>query len=214
LSDVCEFLTTLIEGRSKIVSKHSAFLVAVAAVTIVLATATPAQAAEETYSIDTNHTHATFAFQHLGFSTFHGKVPARRGTVVIDREARTGRVEVEFDPNAVATGVPKFDEHLRSPDFFEVAKHPTATFKSSRMTFDDKGTPKTVVGDLTIKGISKPVTLQVNSFNCGNHPMAKVPACGANASASIKRSDYAMAFALPAVPDEIKLEIEVEAMKK
>jgi polyisoprenoid-binding protein YceI len=196
------------------VIKHSSVLVAVVTVTFALATASLAQAAEETYSVDTNHTHATFAFEHLGFSTFHGKVPARGGSVVIDREARTGRVDVEFDPNAVATGVPKFEEHLRSPDFFEVAKHPTATFKSSQITFDDKGTPKTVVGDLTIKGITKPVTLQVNSFNCGTHPMAKVPACGANASASIKRSDYGMAFAIPAVPDEIKLEIEVEAMKK
>ena len=195
-------------------SKQSAVLVAVVTVTSALVTATVAHAAEETFSVDTNHTHATFAFQHLGFSTFHGKVPTRGGTVVIDREARTGRVDVEFDPNAVATGVPKFDEHLRGPDFFEVAKHPTATFKSSRITFDDKGTPKTVIGDLTIKGITRPVTLQVSSFNCGNHPMAKVPACGANASASIKRSDYDMSFALPAVPDEIKLEIEVEAMKK
>ena len=193
--------------------KH-AFIVAVAALATPLALATVARAAEETYTVDTNHTHATFAFQHLGFSTFHGKVPARGGTVVIDRAAKTGRVDVEFDPNAVATGVPKFEEHLRSADFFEVAKHPTATFKSSRMTFDDKGSPMTVLGDLTIKGITKPVTLQVTSFHCGDHPMAKVPACGANATASIKRSDYGMSFALPAVPDEIGLEIEIEAMQK
>ncbi|HXW09231.1 MAG TPA: YceI family protein [Steroidobacteraceae bacterium] len=187
---------------------------AVVALACTFAGATVARAAEEAYTIDTNHTHATFAFQHLGFSTFHGKVPAKGGTVVIDREARTGRVAVEFDPNAVATGVPKFDEHLRSADFFEVAKHPTASFKSSRITFDEKGAPKTVIGDLTIKGITKPVTLQVTSFHCGDHPMAKVPACGANATASIKRSDYDMSFALPAVPDEIGLEIEIEAMKK
>jgi polyisoprenoid-binding protein YceI len=178
------------------------------------AVASVARAAEETYSADPNHTHATFAFQHLGFSTFHGKVPARSGTVVIDRAAKTGRVEVEFDPNAIATGVPRFDEHLRSPDFFEVEKHPLATFKSSRMTFDEQGAPKTVDGELTIKGISKPVTLEVTNFNCGDHPMAKVPACGANATASIKRSEFNMGYAIPAVPDEIKLEIEIEAMQK
>jgi polyisoprenoid-binding protein YceI len=193
--------------------KHSV-VAAVVALTCTFVGPTVAAAAEVSYSIDTNHTHATFAFQHLGFSTFHGKVPARGGTVVIDRAARSGRVDVEFDPNAVATGVPKFDDHLRSADFFEVAKHPTATFKSSQITFDDEGTPRTVVGDLTIKGITKPVTLQVTSFHCGDHPMAKVPACGANATASIKRSDYDMSFALPAVPDEIKLEIEIEAMQK
>jgi polyisoprenoid-binding protein YceI len=171
------------------------------------------QAAETTYSIDPNHTHATFAFQHLGFSTFHGKVPARAGTIVLDRAAKSGRVDVEFDPKAVATGVPKFEEHLRSPDFFEVARHPTASFKSSKITFDND-VPKTIAGDLTIKGITRPVTLQVQSFHCADHPMAKVPACGANATASIKRSDYGMVYALPAVPDEIKLEIEVEAMQK
>ena len=70
--------------------------------------------AAETYSIDPNHTHATFAFQHLGFSTFHGKIPARTDTVTMDLAAKTGRVDVEFDPNALVTGVPEFDEHLRS----------------------------------------------------------------------------------------------------
>lgn len=169
-------------------------------------------AGETTYAIDPNHTHATFAFQHLGFSTFHGKVPARTGTIVIDRAAKTGRVDVEFDPGAVATGVPKFEDHLRSADFFEVAKHPTATFKSSKLTFEND-VPKEVAGELTIKGITKPMTLQVRSFHCADHPMAKVPACGANATAAIKRSDYGMTFALPAVPDEITLEIEVEAMQ-
>ena len=173
----------------------------------------PLRAAETTYSIDPNHTHATFAFQHLGVSTFHGKLPARTGTIVLDRAAKTGRVDVEFDPGAVATGVPKFEEHLRSPDFFEVTKHPTATFKSSRVTFEND-VPKEVAGNLTIKGITKPVTLQVRSFHCADHPMAKVPACGPNATAAIKRSDYGMSYALPAVPDEIKLEIEVEAMQK
>lgn len=187
-------------------------IVAIAVVSTVCSSPA-AWTAETTYAIDPNHTHATFAFQHLGFSTFHGKVPARTGTIVLDRVAKTGRVDVEFDPNAVATGVPKFEEHLRGADFFEVARHPTASFKSSKVTFDND-VPKEVEGQLTIKGITKPVTLQVRSFHCGDHPMAKVPACGANATAAIRRSDYGMTFALPAVPDEITLEIEVEAMQK
>jgi polyisoprenoid-binding protein YceI len=169
--------------------------------------------AAETYSIDPNHTHATFAFQHLGFSMFHGKVPASTGTIVLDRSAKTGKIDVEFDPKALVTGVPKFDEHLRSGDFFEVAKHPSATFKSSKLVFEND-VPKEVEGELTIKGITKAVTLRVNSFHCGDHPMAKVPACGANATASINRSDFGMSYALPAVPDEIALEIEVEAMQQ
>jgi polyisoprenoid-binding protein YceI len=109
--------------------------------------------------------------------------------------------------------VRKFDEHLRSRDFFEVEKNPSASFKSSRITFEGDA-PASVTGDLTIKGVSKPVVLKIESFSCGQHPMMKVPACGANAVATIKRSDYGMTYALPAVKDEITLIIEVEATQK
>lgn len=169
--------------------------------------------AADTYSVDKNHTHATFSFQHLGFSTFHGKVPAREGTIVLDRAQKTGTVDVAFDLEDVVTGVPKFDDHLRSQDFFEVEKHPTATFKSGKVTFQGD-TPTALTGDLTIKGVTKPVTLQITSFKCAQHPMLKVPACGANATAKIKRSDFGLSYALPAVPDEIALMIEVEALSK
>jgi polyisoprenoid-binding protein YceI len=172
-----------------------------------------AASAAETYSVDGNHTHATFSFQHLGFSTFQGKVPARSGSIVLDRAQRTGSAEVVFDLQGVATGVAKFDEHLRGKDFFEVDRNPTATFKSSRITFQGD-MPASVEGNLTLKGITKPVTLQVTSFKCAQHPMMKVPACGANATARIKRSDFGLGYALPAVPDEIGLMIEVEAMTK
>jgi polyisoprenoid-binding protein YceI len=169
-----------------------------------------AASAADTYSIDANHTHATFSFEHLGFSTFYGKIPSQRGTVTLDRARKTGEVEVAFDLNGITTGVKKFDDHLRSKDFFEVETHPTATFKSNKITF--KGdTPDSLSGELTIKGITKPVTLKVTSFHCGQHPMSKAPACGANATATINRSDFGLTYALPAVKDQIKLDIEVEA---
>jgi polyisoprenoid-binding protein YceI len=171
-----------------------------------------AQAAE-TYVVDTNHTHATFAFQHLGFSTFHGKIPAQGGTVTLDPAQKTGTIEVVFDVKGIVTGVPKFDDHLRGKDFFLVEQHPTATFRSNRITFDGDA-PAGVAGELTIKGITKPVTLDVTSFKCAPHPMMKVPACGANATAKIKRSDYGMTYAMPAVPDEIELVVEIEATAK
>lgn len=170
--------------------------------------------AADTYHVDANHTHATFRFQHLGLSNFDGKIPAKSGSLVLDRAQKTGSVEVVFDLEKIATGVAKFDDHLRSADFFETGKNPTATFKSSKVTFEgDK--PATIAGDLTIKGITKPVTLKVTSFNCvDQHPMAKVAACGGNATASIKRSDFGLRYALPAVKDEITLDVEVEALKK
>lgn len=170
--------------------------------------------AAETYSIDPNHTHATFSFQHLGLSTFDGKIPAKNGTIVLDRVQKTGTMEVVFDLEGVSTGVPKFDDHLRSGDFFEVEKHPTATFKADKILFDGEA-PTSVAGNLTIKGVTQPVTLKVTSFKCVDaHPMAKVPACGANATATIKRSEFGLSYALPAVRDEIALQIEVEAMRK
>jgi len=169
--------------------------------------------AADTYSIDPNHTHATFSFLHLGFSTFKGKIPAERGTIVLDRERQTGSVDVVFNVKGIATGVSEFDDHLRGKDFFLVDRYPTATFKSTKVTFRNDE-PSTVTGNLTIKGISKPVTLQVTSFNCGQHPMEKMPACGGNASATIKRSDFGLNYALPLVRDEIGLEIEVEAIRK
>lgn len=169
--------------------------------------------AADTYSIDPNHTHATFSFQHLGFSTFHGKIPAKSGTIVLDAAQQRGTIDVAFDVAAIATGVPKFDQHLQSKDFFETDTHQTATFKSSKVTFTGDA-PTAVSGDLTIKGMTKPVTLQVTSFKCGPHPMMKAPACGANATGQIKRSEFGLSYAAPAVPDEIGLIIEVEAIKK
>jgi polyisoprenoid-binding protein YceI len=167
----------------------------------------------DTYAVDPNHTGVVFAFKHLGFSTFHGKIPATGGTIVLDRAQKTGTAEITFDIKTIATGVPKFDEHLRSPDFFDVAQWSTATFKSTQMTFKGDA-PASVTGDLTIKGKTKPVTLQITSFKCGDHPMLKVPACGANATAKIKRSDFGLEKSAPAVSDDMDLAIEVEAAAK
>lgn len=181
--------------------------------TVLLGSACAVAHAADTYAVDPFHTSATFSFQHLGLSTFYGKIPAQSGSVTLDRTAKSGNIDVVFDLKGVATGVPKFDDHLRAADFFEVDKHPTATFKSNKVTF--KGDqPATIAGDLTIKGVTKPVTLQVTSFACAEHPMMKVPACGANASATIKRSDFGLSYALPAVKDEIKLDVEIEATLK
>jgi polyisoprenoid-binding protein YceI len=182
-------------------------------IAVLLVTCGTAVSAADTYSIDPAHTHATFSFQHMGFSTFHGKIPAQSGTIVLDAAKKTGSIDVQFELKSISTGVPKFDQHLQSKDFFEVTAHPTASFKSTKVAF--KGdSPSSISGDLTIRGVTKPVTLEVTGFKCGPHPMMKVAACGANATATIKRSEFGLGYALPAVADEIGLMIEVEAMKK
>jgi polyisoprenoid-binding protein YceI len=173
---------------------------------------TGAYAADE-YTIDPSHTAATFAFKHFGYSTFQGKIPAQSGTIVLDRAQKAGTVDIVFNIKSIATGVPKFDDHLRSKDFFDAENNATATFKSNQVVFAGDA-PSSVTGDLTIKGITKPVTLKITSFHCADHPMKKTPACGADATAQIKRSDFGLGQYAPHVSDELPLTIEVEAAKK
>ena len=132
---------------------------------------------------------------------------------MIDRKARTGSVEVSIDAKSVNTGFPLFDEHIQGEDFFNTAAYPSITFKSTRVKFK-KDKPVAVDGDLTIKGVTRPVTLTVTSFQAMPHPIFKKDALGANAVTRIKRSDFNMAKYTPHVSDEVTLSIAVEAVKE
>lgn len=180
-----------------------------ATATLFLAAALPAAAAD-TYAIDRTHTFASYEISHLGFSTSRGRFDSSDGSIVLDLAKKTAEVSVTIDVNSINTGVVKLDEHLKSPDFFDAAKYPTITFKSTEARFKgDKLTALT--GDLTLHGVTKPVNLKVKSFACKEHPMKKVPACGADAVATLKRSDWGITTYVPAVGDEVKLSIQVEA---
>lgn len=168
--------------------------------------------AADSYSMDPQHTYAHFSVNHLGFSTMQGRFDKSSGKVILNRAAKNGSVDVTIEAASITTGFGKRDDHLRSPDFFNVAEFPNLTYKSSAVRF--KGdTPVSVEGNLTLLGVTKPVTLTIHSFKCGNHPMNKKELCGADASAQIKRSDFGMKFGLPNVGDDIKLVFEVEAYK-
>jgi polyisoprenoid-binding protein YceI len=179
-----------------------------------------ASAAPETYSLDPAHTIPNFTVQHLGMSTVYGHFERASGKVVIDRAAKTGSVEVKIPTATISTGDAKRldgtrsrDEHLRTTDFFNVAEFPEMTFKSTKMNFDgDK--LRSVDGTLTLLGVSKPVTLTATSFNCGANVMSKKEMCGGDLSATIKRSDFGMKYAVPAISDEVKLIIAVEGYKE
>lgn len=186
--------------------KRLAALIALAAV------ATSAQAAPETYTIDNSHTYPHFTYTHLGFSKQTHKFDKTTGTVVLDRAAKSGSVDVTIDARSVNTGYALFNEHIQAADYFDTAKYPTLTFKSSKMTFNGDE-PASLVGDLTIKGVTKPVTLTLTHFKCMPHPMLKVPACGANATATVKRSEFNMGKNVPYVGDEITLTLAIEAVK-
>ncbi len=170
-------------------------------------------AASETYVIDTNHSKPRFEYSHFGYSTQLSRFDTVKGSVTLDRAAKTGSVDVEIDAKSVDTGYSVFNGHIQGEDFFDTAKYPTITFKSNKMKFDgDKLVA--VDGDLTIKGITKPVTLTVTSFLCMPHPIMKKDACGANATTIVKRSDFNMSKYVPYVSDEVTLTLPVEAIKQ
>ncbi len=169
--------------------------------------------AAEKYTIDPAHTYPNFKISHLGFSTMHGRFGKTEGELTIDWENNTGSVNIVIDAASVDTGMKKRDDHLRSPDFLNAAEFPEITYVSDDITIHPDKTA-TVNGELTIMGVSKPVTLDVKSINCGEHPMQKgTYVCGFDAEGKIKRSDFGVSYALPAVGDEMELEIEVEAKR-
>jgi polyisoprenoid-binding protein YceI len=170
-----------------------------------------ALAAPVTYTVDTSHTFPRFSYSHFGYSTQLSSFSKSRGSVVLDADARSGSVDITIDTRSVYTGSADFDGHIQGEDFLDTAKHPTATFKSTRVVFDgDK--PKNIDGVLTIKGVSKPVNLTVTSFQAMPHPMRKKPALGANAFAMIKRSDFNAGKFAPYVGDEVRIDIAIEAI--
>ena len=166
----------------------------------------------DSYTIDPSHTYPNFTINHLGFSTMHGRFDKTSGTLELDQAKGTGSVNIVVDMASVNTGFKKRDDHLRSPDFFNAKEFPTMTFKSTKVVFKDKGA--VVTGNLTIMGTTKSVKLDVASINCGVHPFNKKHVCGFDATTRIKRSDYGIKYGLPAIGDEMNIEIEVEAVKK
>jgi len=170
-------------------------------------------AAPETYTLEPNHTFPRFSYSHFGYSTQLSRFDKTTGTIVIDREAKTGSVDVTIDTTSVDTGSPLFDEHIQGPEFLDTAQFPTATFKSTAMKFHGD-TPVSVTGNLTLKGITKPVTLEIESFKCMPHPILKKDACGANATAMVKRTEFNMGKYVPHVGNEVTLSIAVEAVKQ
>ena len=183
-------------------------LVAVA----IAASSFAAVAAPETYVMDGSHTFPRFSYSHFGYSTQLSHFDKTSGKIVIDKAAKSGSVDVTIDMKSVNTGSALFNGHIQGEDFLDTAKYPTITYKSTKVNFDgDK--PATIEGNLTVKGITKPVTLTVTSFHCMDHPMLKKPACGANATATIKRTEFNAGKYAPYVGDEVKLTIAVEAYK-
>ena len=167
-------------------SASALLLAAVAAVAAV-----PANAAPTAYAIDPAHTFPSFEADHMGISVWRGKLNKSSGKVLYDKAAGTGTVEIVTELASIDFGMNALATWARGKDFFDVKKHPRAVFKGSLQSPVD-GVPTQVVGELTLHGVTRPLTLAVHSLKCVPHPMLKRDYCGADASGSFNRDDFGL----------------------
>ena len=171
-----------------------------------------AAAVPMTYTIDPTHTYPSFEADHMGISFWRGKINKNTGTVLLDKAAGSGKVEIEIDLASIDFGLPAMNAWATGKDFFNVEKSPRASYKGSLEKFVD-GSPTQVTGTLTLNGQTQPVNFTIHRFKCIPHPMLKRELCGADASGSFKRD----AFGLTAGKDygfsmDVALRIQVEAV--
>lgn len=167
----------------------------------------------QSYTIEPNHTYPSFEAPHLGISFWRGKFTKSAGKINLDRAAKGGDVKIEIDTASVDFGHAKMNEHARSKDFFNAEANPKITYVGKISKFNGDA-PSEVQGELTMNGVTKPVTLTINSFKCIDHPMLKREACGADASANLNRRDFNMTYLAPNdAAGAVKLAIQVEAVK-
>ena len=165
----------------------------------------------ETYKFDANHTSVTWSANHFGFSNPSGKFTDVDGSLTLDeKNPQKSSLEAIIKISSLNTGLSKFDTHLKTADFFDAEKFPTAKFVSTSVVLVGKKGAK-VKGDLTLHGVTKPVTLDVKLNKLGANPFTQKPTAGFSATTVIKRSEFGMNFGIPGVSDEVKLVIEVEA---
>jgi polyisoprenoid-binding protein YceI len=186
---------------------------------LVLAMPLAAAAQAENYTIDPIHSFSHFGIDHFGVSMIYGRFNKSSGKFMIDRAGKKGSLDLTIEAASVDTGdhdkgsrARTRDEHLRSPDFFNVAEFPRITYRVSDVKFSGDN-PAEVEGQLTMLGVAKPVTLKMDRWTCRDHPVSKRPMCGGNASGTLKRSEFGMKYGIPAISDEVRLMINFEAYK-
>ena len=174
----------------------------------------PAFADVATYKLDSSHTYPSFEADHFGgLSVWRGKFDKSQGAVTLDRAAKTGTVNVTTDIASVSTGNTKLDEHLQSAEFFNAAKYPEATYTGTIKFDGDK--PAEIVGNLTLHGVTKPLTLKIDSFKCIQHPMLKREVCGVDAAGEFDRADFGVDYGKSyGFKTSTKLEISAEGIKQ
>lgn len=168
---------------------------------------------EETYRVDPLHTTTTFSVSHLGLSQQRGSFGRTTGVLTLDRAARKGSIDVVIDAASVTSGSPPRETMLKGEDYFNVAQFPMITFKSTNLKFDGENLVG-CEGEVTIRGVTRPVTLSVADFKCAIHPATKKPACGAEVTARVKRSEFGMTKNQASTSDEVIIAVAIEAIQQ
>lgn len=178
-----------------------------------LAVSNLAHAQEAIYDVEPTHTFVHFEALHSGTSTNRGRFDNVEGTIVLNREGHSGKADIVVHPGSVNTGVDSYNDHLRNADFLDVNTFPVARFEGSGFLFED-GKVKSVSGTLTLLGKQQPVTLKALRFNCYDNPRENTEACGGDFETTLTRSEYGMTYGLPGIPDEVRILIQIEALKR
>ena len=172
----------------------------------------PTFSATTSYTVDSRHTFPSFEISHLGFSIQRGRFDQTSGKIMLDPESATGNINIAVETASISTGLADLEKHLRGEDFLDAARYPKITFVSDKLTFN-KDQLVAADGVMTLHGLSKPVHLTIDHFYCGMNLIAMKYTCGANATTTIKRSDFGVDKYVPKVGDEVNIAIQVEATK-
>ena len=178
-----------------------------------LGSASAAQAETKTYTVDPRHTFPMFEISHYGFSTQRGRFTAVRGTIELDSQARRGAIDITIDAKSIDMGFEEWNEQMRAEGFFDTARHPDISFRSNDVEFSS-GRPVRAQGTLTLLGVTKPVTLEIDSFHCDKNRVSGKPTCGADARTELQRSQFGMTRSLPGIGDDVTIVIAIEAVEQ
>ncbi|RXZ36592.1 polyisoprenoid-binding protein [Oxalobacteraceae bacterium CAVE-383] len=168
--------------------------------------------AADTYTIDPTHTYPSFEADHMGLSVWRGKFTKSSGEITLDPAAKTGSMMIKIDATSMEFGNEALNKRAKAADLFDTANFPDATYKGTSVKFDgDK--PVSVDGELTLHGVTKPLTLTINKFTCVTDGLTKRQRCGADASTAFNRADFGINYGVPKFAPQVKLAIQVEAIK-
>jgi polyisoprenoid-binding protein YceI len=180
--------------------------------TLLLAALAGSASAATTYHVDPGHTYPSFEVDHMGLSLWRGKFDKTSGSITLDRAGKTGTVDITIQTGSINFGLDKMNSRVQEADMFNAEKFPTIRYVSKRISYNGDQ-PASIEGEMTLLGVTRPLTLTLDRFKCIVHPRYKREVCGANAVGEFKRSDFGLSYGVPNYAPEVKLAIQVEAIQ-